>query len=175
MGEKNSIHTVISYNRGASWDSIKRPEGTPCTDESKVDPATPQHSLQIRFLNPSWTHCFRKFVFSRVKLLGFFFQSCYLQIHNTYSVAKNVRAERPYSIENAPGIILVHGTYSVWCFLFMSLYSNQIKVHQAPFLPICSCEYGVLSVASQDTLRTRYKWHPLMFLWPVMEVTLGSR
>ena len=36
MGESNSIHTVISYNRGATWDNIQRPQGSSCVDESKV-------------------------------------------------------------------------------------------------------------------------------------------
>ena len=36
MGEENSIHTVISYNRGATWENIKRPQGASCVDESKV-------------------------------------------------------------------------------------------------------------------------------------------
>jgi len=31
----NSIHTVISYNRGADWQSIDRPQNVPCTDETQ--------------------------------------------------------------------------------------------------------------------------------------------
>ncbi len=36
IGANNSIHTRITYNRGASWENIKRPDGANCVDESKV-------------------------------------------------------------------------------------------------------------------------------------------
>ena len=36
MNTDDSIHTVISYNRGATWEKIKRPPGVPCKDEKKV-------------------------------------------------------------------------------------------------------------------------------------------
>jgi len=66
----NSIHTVISYNRGADWQPVKRPENVPCQDES---------------------------------------QNCYLQIHNAYSRARGISVSPPMSVQNAVGIILVHG------------------------------------------------------------------
>jgi len=31
----NSIHTVVSYNRGADWQPIERPKGVPCADENQ--------------------------------------------------------------------------------------------------------------------------------------------
>ena len=34
-GDK-SIHTVITFNRGANWHNITRPVGAPCKDEKKV-------------------------------------------------------------------------------------------------------------------------------------------
>jgi sortilin len=37
LASDNSIHTVISYNRGGEWQPIARPEGLPCADESKVN------------------------------------------------------------------------------------------------------------------------------------------
>ena len=40
---------------------------------------------------------------------GCVLQACYLQIHNMYSVQHGVRAAPPMSVENAVGIILVHG------------------------------------------------------------------
>jgi sortilin len=36
MSNDNSIHTVITFNRGAEWKPIRRPAGAPCKDESKV-------------------------------------------------------------------------------------------------------------------------------------------
>ena len=38
-----------------------------------------------------------------------FFQPCYLQIHNMYSIARQIVAQPPLSIENAVGLIMVHG------------------------------------------------------------------
>ena len=36
IGANNSIHTRVTYNRGASWEDIKRPDGANCVDEAKV-------------------------------------------------------------------------------------------------------------------------------------------
>ncbi|KAL5015049.1 hypothetical protein ScPMuIL_009319 [Solemya velum] len=36
MNPDDSIHTMISYNRGATWQPLPRPEGTPCKDETKA-------------------------------------------------------------------------------------------------------------------------------------------
>jgi len=35
LSSDNSIHTVISYNRGGDWQPIERPENVPCVDETK--------------------------------------------------------------------------------------------------------------------------------------------
>ena len=36
MADDQSIHTMISYDRGGEWKPIERPAGVPCKDESKV-------------------------------------------------------------------------------------------------------------------------------------------
>ncbi|XP_064632008.1 sortilin-like isoform X2 [Lineus longissimus] len=35
MADDKSIHTVITFNRGAEWKPVRRPSGAPCKDESK--------------------------------------------------------------------------------------------------------------------------------------------
>jgi len=34
LASDNSIHTVISYNRGGDWQSVERPQNVPCEDET---------------------------------------------------------------------------------------------------------------------------------------------
>ena len=34
--EDDSIHTMITFDRGGEWQPIRRPEGVPCKDETKV-------------------------------------------------------------------------------------------------------------------------------------------
>ncbi|KAL4226601.1 Sortilin [Mactra antiquata] len=36
MGEDDSIHTMITFNRGGEWQKIPRPDGVPCKDETKA-------------------------------------------------------------------------------------------------------------------------------------------
>lgn len=36
MEPDNSIHTMITYNRGGLWSPVTRPAGAPCVDENKV-------------------------------------------------------------------------------------------------------------------------------------------
>ena len=36
MSDDNSIHSMITFNRGATWQKIPRPDDAPCKDESKV-------------------------------------------------------------------------------------------------------------------------------------------
>ena len=36
MEDDNSIHTMITFNRGGRWQPVKRPKNAPCVDESKV-------------------------------------------------------------------------------------------------------------------------------------------
>jgi len=44
LSADNSIHTMITYNRGGEWQPIPRPEGLPCMDETKVHM---QHSRML--------------------------------------------------------------------------------------------------------------------------------
>ena len=37
--DDQSIHTVISFDRGAEWQHVARPAGASCKDESKVGSA----------------------------------------------------------------------------------------------------------------------------------------
>ncbi|XP_013401133.1 sortilin [Lingula anatina] len=67
MSDDNSIHSMISFDRGAEWKPIKAPPGVPCH------------------------------------------KACYLQIHNHYSIARNIPAKPPLSSKSAVGIILAHG------------------------------------------------------------------
>ncbi|ESO99480.1 hypothetical protein LOTGIDRAFT_231095 [Lottia gigantea] len=64
----DSIHSMITFNRGATWQKIKAPENSVCKSNS-----------------------------------------CYLQIHNKYSVARGIKAKLPLSIPDAKGLVLVHG------------------------------------------------------------------
>jgi sortilin len=41
----DSIHTLISYNRGGDWQPISRPDGIPCADETKVN-----HNYEFEFV-----------------------------------------------------------------------------------------------------------------------------
>ena len=36
MSDDDSIHTMISYNRGASWQKIPKPDNAVCKDATKV-------------------------------------------------------------------------------------------------------------------------------------------
>ena len=36
IDDDNSIHSVITFDRGASWQPVKRPQGVMCKNESKV-------------------------------------------------------------------------------------------------------------------------------------------
>ena len=47
MSADDSIHTVISFNRGANWQKIPRPAGAPCKDEAKVRNITDFQSLLL--------------------------------------------------------------------------------------------------------------------------------
>ncbi|XP_074644264.1 sortilin-like [Tubulanus polymorphus] len=70
MLSDNSIQTVITFNRGATWQNVRRPSNAPCKDEGK---------------------------------------KCFLQIHNLYSIVRNIKAKPPLSSPTATGIIMVHG------------------------------------------------------------------
>jgi len=70
LADDNSVHTMITFDRGGEWMPVHRPAGVPCKDENK---------------------------------------ECFLQIHNSFSISREVVAQPPLSIKNAAGIILVHG------------------------------------------------------------------
>lgn len=36
MSDDDSIHTMITYNKGGNWQKIPRPDNAPCKDETKV-------------------------------------------------------------------------------------------------------------------------------------------
>lgn len=44
MSEDDSIHSMITYNRGATWQPLPRPQGAMCKDEKKVSQC-PQDNL----------------------------------------------------------------------------------------------------------------------------------
>lgn len=52
----DSIRTVISFDRGSEWQPIKRPDGAPCKDETKVFNCTLCCQLIIHTL-PTFTIC----------------------------------------------------------------------------------------------------------------------
>lgn len=41
MEADNSIHTMISFNRGGHWSPVTRPTAAPCVNESKVSDKWP--------------------------------------------------------------------------------------------------------------------------------------
>ena len=45
MSGDNSVHTMISYDRGGEWKHIDRPAGVPCVDESKVSDIYPNSNM----------------------------------------------------------------------------------------------------------------------------------
>ena len=36
LEEDQSVHTMITFDRGGTWQNVRRPEGAPCHDEMKV-------------------------------------------------------------------------------------------------------------------------------------------
>ena len=60
LADDNSIHTMITYDRGGEWQPIPRPEGLPCVDETKVMIFV----LSLRLFQL----CFSVFFFNSVKL-----------------------------------------------------------------------------------------------------------
>ncbi len=61
--EDNSIHTVITYNRGATWEKVRRPERAPCKNESKVTRPIKclwERNVSLAPIDVQW--CLTKFV-----------------------------------------------------------------------------------------------------------------
>ncbi|VDL18325.1 unnamed protein product [Hymenolepis diminuta] len=94
MNPDTTLRTVITHNRGATWQPLPVPQGLSC------DPPRSKmiQGEQSRIVPPDYSNSAE-----RLKAV------CGLQVSNQFSLRKRVVASPPLAISSARGLILVHG------------------------------------------------------------------
>ncbi|VDO15451.1 unnamed protein product [Rodentolepis nana] len=178
MNPDTTLRTVITHNRGATWQPLPVPQGLSCDspkskmiqgEQSGIVPADYSNSAERLKATSSSGQSNSSESFEPV---------CGLQVSNQFSLRKRVVASPPLTTSSARGLILVHGhvathlkTTPADVFVSNDGGYTWFKVSISP-LPLCYLPVRTTNYWTTDLVRPHF--HLLLATWANGERTLND-